>query len=116
MSENRADRRVDHQVLIVGAGVARAPVFAGLPHVIGALGPDATTEMIDAIVRAVDPRLHAEVVSEDGAALTVRISAGAEDREDFSEVRMTRFSTRASFVFTEHSTTGPVLPLMPAGG
>jgi hypothetical protein len=68
---------------------------------------------IDAIVRAADPRLRAEPVCDDAAALTVRIAAGTAEREEFAEVQMTRFSTGASFVFTDRSR---VLPLAPAGG
>jgi hypothetical protein len=64
---------------------------------------------LDAILRAVDPSLHAEPLHDDGDRLEVRVVHGEPAAAELPEVQLTRFSTGASFVLAERRTTLPVL-------
>ena len=64
---------------------------------------------IDAILRAVDPALRAEVVRADDDALEIGVVRGEPADAEFPEVQVTRFSTAAAFVLAERRTVLPVL-------
>jgi len=61
-------------------------------------------EPLDAIVGAVDRRLHCVVVSEDAAELVVEVVRGEQERPVPDDVRLTEFSTGASFAFSDRGT------------
>ncbi|WP_244928352.1 hypothetical protein [Nocardioides sp. W7] len=71
-------------------------------------GPDATAPL-QALVRAVDPRLDVDV-SGSPRDWTLRIVEGAEPAPEAGEVAVTRFSTGASFAF-EPRLSLPITPV-----
>lgn len=71
-------------------------------------GP-ASPAPLQAIVRAVDPRLDVEVLGEAGD-WTARVTRGAEPAKEFHEVAVTRVSTGSSFVFQPRRSL-PVTPV-----
>jgi hypothetical protein len=64
---------------------------------------------VDAILRAVDPALHAAVIGSNDETLELAVVRGEPVEDEFPEVQLTRFSTGASFVLTERRTVLPVL-------
>jgi hypothetical protein len=64
---------------------------------------------VEAILHAVDPALHVEVIRSDDDVLELRIVRGAPVEAELAEVQLTRFSTAASFVLAERRTVLPVL-------
>ncbi|HTW16379.1 MAG TPA: hypothetical protein VMF51_14685 [Nocardioides sp.] len=71
-------------------------------------GPDATTPL-QAVVRAVDPRLDVEVTGSD-RDWSLRVVERAEPAPEAGEVAVTRFSTGASFAF-EPRRSLPITPV-----
>jgi hypothetical protein len=72
------------------------------------LGPDRLAPL-DAILYAVDPVLHAEVLRSDDDVLEIAVVRGEAAAGELPEVQMTRFSTAADFVLAERRTVLPVL-------
>jgi hypothetical protein len=59
---------------------------------------------LNAIVRAVDPRLRCEAVSNRGDELTVEVVVDETEAPEPEEVILTRFSTGTDFVFENRGT------------
>ena len=67
-------------------------------------------EPLDAIVRAIDPRLRCEARPADGPGLVVEVVADGSAAPEADEVALTRFSTGARFAFAERGTPVELRP------
>jgi hypothetical protein len=67
-------------------------------------------EPLDAIVLAVDPRLHCVVLSDGDDELVVEVVRGAVERAKDDDVRLTEFSTGSDFTFVERGTPVEIRP------
>lgn len=72
-----------------------------------------TLHPIDAMVRALDDRYTCQVTQDDADALVVEVVLGSESHPTASDVRLTQFSTGATFAFTERRTPVTLRPTRP---
>ncbi len=95
----RCDLQLDERLLLRLGRDAGAQHDGAWPSLVDAdhLAP------LDAIVRAIDPHLHCEGVS-DGDALVVEVARGEVESGIPDEVALTRFSTGATFSFEDRGT------------